>query len=205
MSLWKGSKDSFRRKYYSSEDYNIDTPYTRFGKEIAELLEDPVATKKHPILFQIPSYAVPEYPLEFEVEGVPIKGYIDSFCPKKKSLIEYKTGVRNPQGKPPWNKLKVRKHEQLPLYCLGVQTLHGEYDPHTQLVWMETHWAEVCEETEFNNKSFKTCAPALSLTGEVKVFDREIKEWELLKMKQQIREIAEAISEDYSTYQKTME
>lgn len=205
LSLWKSSKDAYRRKYYSSEDYDLRTPYTAFGKQIAEILEDKEATAAHPILSKIPSYETPEYPLEFEVEGVPIKGYVDSFCPESLALIEYKTGIRSKDGKPTWNALKVRRHTQLPLYCLGIKTLHGDYDPHTQLVWLETEWAEQCEDTYFNDKTFTTCEPQLRLTGDFKTFEREVSEWELIKMKQDIIKAAEEISEDYTLYQKTVD
>lgn len=202
MDLWKKSKDNFRRKYYSTEDYDVNTAYTKFGKEIAETLEDPKATQAHPILSKIPSYATPEYPLEVEIADVPIKGYIDSFCPDNKSIIEYKTGIRT-RGKAPWDHLKVKKHDQLLLYALGVKTIHGDVDPLTKLVWMETQWAEECTDTPFKDNTYRVCAPALQLTGEFKVFDREIEDWELLRLEQDIARIASEITEDYTRYQKT--
>ena len=202
MNTWKSSKDQFRKKYYSSEPYNLETPYTRFGKEIAETLEDPKATKAHPILSKIPSYDYPEYPLEVCIEGVPIKGFIDSFCTKEHKILEYKTGIPK-DGKAPWNPLKVRKHDQLLLYAVCVQELLGNVDPLVQLVWMETEWAEECTDEYFNKKKFMTCQPALRLTGNFEVFDRTIEEWEHMRMRQDIVRIAEEISKDYTLYQQT--
>lgn len=204
MNTWKSSKDQFRKKYYSSEAYDLDTPYTRFGKEIAETLEDPRKIKKHPVLKKIPVYELAEYQVEHEIEGVPIKAYLDGFCPYHFKVMEYKTGIRK-DGKAPWNALKVRKHEQVLLYSLLIKDLHGYVDPVVTLCWLETHWAEQCEDTIFGGETFKKCTPGLALTGHFEVFEREIKDWEHLKMRQSIRRIAEEISEDYTRYQQTCE
>jgi len=203
MQLWQSSKDQFRKKYYSTDPYVLETPYTLFGKAIGETLEDKEATAAHPVLSKIPSYDIPEYGIEVDIEGVPIKGFLDSFCPYSFSILEYKTGIRPASGKPAWNALKVKKHDQLPLYALMVQTLHGYVNPVTKLVWLETEWAEECEDTAFNNTTYQTCKPALRLTGDFKVFKREVKEWELLKMRQKIVRIAQEISADYTLYQQT--
>lgn len=204
MQLWSSSKDLFRKKYYGTDDYSFSSPYLDFGKEIAETLEDREATQAHPILSTIPSYNTPEYPLEVSIDGVPIKGFIDSFDDTNKAIIEYKTGIRK-DGKAPWNPLKVRKHDQLLLYSLCVKELFGSVDPLTILVWLETEWAEECTSTYFNEKEYTSCLPALRLTGEFEVFEREIEDWEHLKMRQQITQIAEEISEDYTTYLKTVD
>lgn len=205
MQLWKGAKDQFRRKYYSDEAYDFNTAYTQFGKEIAETLEDEALTAEHPILSQIPSYDIPEYPVEHTIEGVPIKGYIDSFCPYGFKILEYKTGIRAKNGKPAWSHLKVRRHEQLLLYSLLIKEMHGYVDPTVTLVWMETKWGEHCTETYFNDKAFTKCGPQLELTGHFKTFDRTIEDWEHLKMKQEIVRIATEISEDYTHYKQTVD
>jgi hypothetical protein len=189
-------------KYYSTESYDIDTHYTRFGKMIAETLEDPTKVAEHPVLSTVPLYSVAEYPLLHEVEGVPIKGYIDSFDPDQKRIIEIKTGIRK-DGKAPWDRVKVRKHDQVLLYSLCVRDLLGEVDPVIKLIWLETRWQEVCVTVPFGDKTFQNCGPGLGLTGYYEVFEREIAEWEYDRMRQYIVTTAQAISNDYTSYQQS--
>lgn len=201
MSLWCTSKDQYRLKYYSDNNVSFSTAYTEFGKFIAETLEDKKKRKSHPVLSKIPAYAVPEQPLEFEVDGVPIKGFIDSFDPKKKRIIEYKTSIKR-EGRPLWNDVSVKKHNQLLVYALGVQKLFGEVHPLIKLVWMETQWREVCRDMEFGSKVITDCKPELELTGYFEVFKRKIEPWELLYIQQDIVRIAQEISDDYTAYRK---
>lgn len=201
MTLWKTSKDNYRKKYYTNTDlFDFSTPYTIFGKEIAEILEQPKLRKKHPVLSKVPAYSHPEYVLNFEVEGVPIKGIIDSFDLKKKRIIEYKTGVRK-FGRPAWDAVAVKKQSQTLLYSLGVDTLLGEVHPVSKLVWMETCWKETCWDVNFGNTKFEECGPKLALTGHIEIFKRHIEPWELIWMKQDIVRVAGEISEDYTRYQ----
>ncbi len=200
MNLWKSSKDQYRKKYYGSEEYNIDTPYTRFGKEIAELLEDKKKTKAHPVLSQVPLYPVREQQIVHEIEGVTVKGYIDSFDKRHKKIIEIKTGIMK-DGIAPWNPVKVRKHEQIRLYSLMVKEIFGSVHPVVKLIWLETCWKEKCEDTVFNGVVFKKCVPAIALTGYFQTFERVIEDWEHDYMRREIVRIASEISEDYTRYQ----
>jgi hypothetical protein len=201
MTLWRQSKDNYRKKYYSKMDeFNFSTAYTEFGKHIAETLEVPKLRKAHPVLSKIPCYSHSEYALEFEVDGVSVKGFIDSFDPKKKRIIEYKTGVRK-DGTPAWNKVAVKKQNQTLLYSLGVEILLGEVHPVSTLVWMETCWKEECWQTPFGNSMIEECGPRLALTGHFEIFKRKVEPWELLWMRQEIVRIGTEISEDYTRYQ----
>jgi hypothetical protein len=201
MTLWRQSKDNYRKKYYSKiDEFNFSTAYTEFGKMIAETLEVPKLRKAHPVLSKIPCYKESEYKLEFEVDGVPVKGFIDSFDPKKKRVLEYKTGIRK-DGKPAWTDVMVKKQNQTLLYSLGVEILLGEVHPTSTLVWMETCWKEECWQTPFGNTMLEECGPRLALTGHFEVFKRKIEPWELLWMRQEVVKIASEISEDYTRYQ----
>lgn len=193
MELWRKSKDQYRLKYYSTEQYDMETVYTRFGKEIALTLEDKAAKKAHPVLSKIPSYQVAEFPLELELAGVPIKGFIDSFDPKKKRIIEYKTGIRK-DGKAPWDAVRVKKHNQVLLYAALVKELFGEVSPNTKLVWLETCWKET-------PRGLNTFGPDLQLTGHFEVFKRKIEDWEIEWIKQEVVKIATEISDDFTKYQ----
>ena len=201
MNLWKTSKDQYRKKYYGNDEYTLDTPYTRFGKEIAELLEDKKKTKAHPVLSKVPLYPVREQPIIHTIEDVPIKGFIDSFDKRHKKIIEIKTGIMK-DGIAPWNPVKVRKHDQIRLYSLMVKEIFGHVHPIVKLIWLETCWKEQCEDTIFIDKVFKKCYPVIALTGFFQVFEREIEEWEHEYMKKEIVRVATEISEDYSRYLK---
>jgi len=200
MSLWSTSKEQYRQKYYSKFPEELDTPFTRFGKEIAETLEDKKATKAHPVLSQIPLYPVREQPLDHEIGGVPIKGFIDSFDRRHKKIIEIKTGICK-DGKKPWDAVRVRRHEQILLYSMLVKEIFGMVHPLVKLIWLETAWKEKCEMVTFGTQEFESCYPELFLTGHFEVFERVIEDWEHDRMKRLIVQTATEISEDYSRYQ----
>ncbi len=200
MNLWKTSKDQFRIKYYTKDGPELATPYTEFGKLIAETLEDKKKVKAHPVLSQIPLYSTAEYPILHEVEGVPIKGYIDSFDKRHKKIIEIKTGIKS-GDKAPWDRVRVRQHDQVLLYSLCVKELLGSVHPVVKLIWMETCWREVCTDVEFGSSIHNVCSPALDLTGHFEVFERKIEDWEHERMRQLIVRVATEVSEDYTRYQ----
>lgn len=199
MQLWKTNKTDFRKKYYSVVPFEFDTPYTRFGKMIAETLEDKKKTKAHPVLSKIPLYSVREQPLIHTVDDVPVKGFIDSFDKRYKKIIEIKTGIMK-DGIAPWNPVAVRKHDQIRLYSFLVKEIFGYVHPVVKLIWLETCWKEKCSMVTFGGKEFENCSPELELTGHFQVFERTIEEWEYDYMRREIVRIATEISEDYSRY-----
>ena len=201
MHMWKTNKTQFRTKYYSTEPYNFETAYTVFGKYIAETLEDKKKTKQHPVLSKVPLYPVREQPLICTIDDVPIKGYIDSFDKRHKKIIEIKTGIAR-NGVPPWDAVKVRKHDQIRLYSLLVKEIFGSVSPLVKLIWLETAWKEECETVNFSGTEFRRCSPALDLTGRFEIFERVIEPWEHEFMRKEIVTCAEEISEDYSRYQR---
>lgn len=101
----------FRARYYENKPM-IVTPELAFGKRIGELLEHNDESMKHVL-----RYDTAEQELKFEVDGIPILGYIDTFDSVKHKVGEYKT------GKTPWTQARVNKHLQLDIYSLGVETI----------------------------------------------------------------------------------
>lgn len=203
--LWKRDPASYRARYYEGAPY-ISTPYTEFGNKVGDILETG-DYKKGLITIpggeHIPSverYSKPEYKIEVDILGVPFLMYLDSFEPTDLGILEYKTGILSKAGKEPWDRLKVRKHKQLPIYTLGVRELHGSFNPNIKLIWMETKWSTVELTREFTSKTFTERCTGLKLTGRIEIFHREIREWELDKLAEIIRADAEAISEDYTKW-----
>lgn len=200
MELWLRDKDAYRQRYYLNEPY-FSTPYTEFGNIVGKALED--RDWDHPVLQpvkgKVPQQTHPEHKIEVEINGVPILSFLDDFNLETKAIEEYKTGIRN-NGKAPWDRVKVRKHKQLTLYTRMVQEKYGTYNPDIQLTWMETEWADVCQEVEFGGSTIQECTKGLRLTGHVEVFPRHIREWELERIGDIIRKTAEEISEDYTIW-----
>lgn len=196
-------KEGYRMRYYMNDPY-FSTPYTEFGNVVGEALEyrrwdDPVLA---PVRGKIPQGTHPEHTLEVEVEGVPIFGKLDDFNLQTYAIEEYKTGIRDENGKAPWDKVRVRKHKQLTLYTLLVQRKYGTYNPEIRLTWMETKWGHICKSVEFGGTKIEECSKGLYLTGHVESFNRTIRDWELVRMADIIRKTAEEISNDYQTWQR---
>lgn len=202
IDLWQRDKDSYRLRYYLNDPY-FSTPYTEFGNVVGEALEhrdwdNPILA---PVRGKVPQGTHPEHKIEVEIAGVPILSYLDDFHLQTYAIEEYKTGIRDAQGKAPWDRIKVRKHKQLTLYTLMVWRKYGSWNPEIQLTWMETAWGQVCREVEFAGAKIQECSKSLYLTGHVETFKRTIREWELLRIEEIIRTVAEEISEDYKTWQ----
>lgn len=203
MDLWLRDKEEYRKRYYMNAPY-FSTPYTEFGNLVGGALER--REWNHPVLApvrgKVPQGTHPEHKLEVEIAGVPILSYLDDFHLQTYAIEEYKTGIRDANGKPPWDRVKVRKHKQLTLYTLMVWRKYGCFNEKIQLTWMETAWGWVNNEVEFGGTIIKQAEKSLYLTGHAETFPRIIREWELLRMEQIIRTVAEEISEDYKLWQK---
>jgi hypothetical protein len=191
MTLWKRDKGAFRRRYYEGEK-PFSTPYTMFGKEIAESLER--GEHSH-----IPQYKESEVECKVEIDGVPIIGYLDSFDPKKKRILEYKTGIATPDGKPRWTSLLVHKHDQLPFYSMLVEEKYGEVHKDVRLLWLETEWGLFDKElfSEELDMMLSMKVNRLRLTGNFEMFKRIIDPWERDLMRAWVKTSAEEIAEDY--------
>ena len=200
ISLWLRDKDAYRSRYYENEPF-VSTPYTEFGNKVGKALE--LGELFDDTLKKVPRNPVMEQKLTVDIEGVPFLGYLDSYDPDTKEVLEYKTGIISKEGKEPWSRLAVRKHTQLTMYQLAVLTKYGEYNPDIKLVWMETRWTKVPETVTIGSKEFTSDVPGLELTGRVEIFDRHIEPWELDRMARIIKEVAGDISNDYKLWMKT--
>lgn len=191
-SLWKKNKDQFRQRYYEGEK-PFETAETIFGKKIAKQLEQGVKING------VITGDRPEYCIEVELEpGLKLLGYLDNFIEKKLSVIEYKTGHKDPSGKSPWDQLKVRKHLQLVWYSLLVKIKHGRVGQWHTLQWLETRFAE--KKISFEGHELIGTSKQLELTGHVQTFKRRIAQWERDLLIEDIKKVAREISDDYSAY-----
>ena len=189
MSSFLDHRADFRARYYENREMFI-TPELTFGKRIGELLENDDESLKH-----ILRYDTAEQELKFEVDGIPVLGYIDTFDSVNKKVGEYKT------GKTPWTQGRVDKHFQLDVYSLGVETLFGSVDDECVLVWLETQRVE----KEKNGRSTHASAYEIEFTGKVKEFTRTITKEDRASAYNKIVTIAQDISEDYTDWLSSQE
>lgn len=197
ISLWNKDKDAFRRKYYEGEK-SVETAEMIFGKKIARLLENPAELEKHPVLNRVPRYKESEHKIDIEIEGIPVIGYLDSFCPDTFSILEFKSGHASSSGKDPWDKVKVMKHDQLPFYSLLVEEKYNKVNSECQLVWIETEFKK--QQTEFDGHILERETRDLLLTGKIEIFKRKIAKWERERMRELIIKTAQEIHEDFKNY-----
>jgi len=195
--LWETNPNAYREKYYL-HSRGFDSPYTDFGKWFADDIE------KYPAKYpNIPKGDIGEFPVKWTIEGVPVLGYLDSFCTKTKTIFEYKTSIV--KGSDSWNQVKVQKWKQLPFYAMCIHSMFGKYHPVIKLVVMQTEWADICKETRFGTRMIVECDKKLqfasgSLDGPV-IYERTIELWEVKAMKQRLVRIATEISTDYTQWQ----
>lgn len=198
-SLWKSSKDSFRKRYYLNKK-PFETPETRFGKVIGKMLED---NEHHKDKFAslLINYPKKEFGIEVEKDGLVILGRLDQFDDVNLKIMELKTGHKDKKGNVPWDKLKVQKHTQLVWYSLLVELKFGKVHPEVILQWLETEFQ--IEEVEFDGHILSTKSRKLALIGEPKTFKRRIQKWERVKLLKEIFTVAREISDDYSSWQES--
>ena len=174
----------FRKRYYENKQLPV-TPELLFGKKIGELLEHGDESLSH-----ILRYDTPEQELKFEVDGVPILGYIDTFDSVKHKVGEYKT------GKTPWTQSRVDKHLQLDIYSLGVETIFGSVDDECVLVWLETERVNKPQGGRIQHG----CEYEIQFTGKVREFKRVITKEDRERAYDTIVRVAQDISTDYSDW-----
>jgi len=187
IHLFEKDKEQFRARYYRDEKQR-DTVYSLFGREVHSKIEE------NPDLFEnIPTYDQKELKLEANIDGVPVLGYIDSFCSDCYTFADYKTGIRKADGTPRWDAIEVQKLNQLPFYSLLIQENYSKVAEKCRVVWLETQFKE--EDQMLTSKD-----PELELTGHFEIFEREIEPWERDRIREWTLENAKAISEDYKQY-----
>lgn len=183
------NRQRFQDKYYRGLEGFI-TPELIFGKKIGEMLEHGDDSLAH-----ISHGDVAEKELKFEVDGIPVLGFIDSFRTEDSFIFEFKT------GKTPWTQGRVDKHFQLDVYSLGVEILEGKVNDECMLIWMETQKRE----KPMGGRATHAGAYEIEFTGKVKEFTRTITAADREAAYNKIITIAQDISEDYTDWLSTQE
>lgn len=191
--LWERNKEAYRAKYYYGAE-SFSNKETHFGSKIHKLLE---TEPDHPWIRHIPRFDTPEYAIDIIIDGVRVKGQIDAYCSKSGNFRDYKTGHADKKGNPPWNDLKVRKHDQLAWYAMLLDHAnpYGNAGYRTAYIdWIETEYTEEVKEGPLVIDS------ELRLTGKFKTFPRQIAKYERELQQARLVEVAKQIDEDYRHY-----
>lgn len=196
--LWQKNKDLFRKRYYENEKQEESIPM-RFGKKIAEVLESR-NFKEFPTLKKVPYYPISEHKIEVDIGGVPVLAFLDLYKPKTFSFGEVKTGSVSYKNGPPWDRVKVKFHDQLPWYSLLIESVYGKVDPVCHLIWVETRYKTVID--QIGSRKMEGESKELELTGRIEVFKRRIAKWERERIKKMIIKTAKEVTRDYNAYQK---
>lgn len=185
-SLWKSSKDSYRKRYFENQK-PFETVETIFGKKVAEALEkdDKVIGSETEIKVTLSS-------------GLKLLSFLDSFDEKTFTITEFKSAHLNNEGKIPWSNVKVAKHKQLDFYSMMVKKKYGQVNNEVTLVWLETRFKT--KNTEFDGHTLSTQSRELELTGKRVEFKRKIVQWERDKMEKELLKVALEITKDYEEY-----
>lgn len=190
-TTWKTNKDAYRKRYYEGGK-PFETPETRFGKQMAEAMENDHIDFRH-----VPHFSVTELPIEVEIEGVKVYGKLDSFDPDTLQFLDHKTGHADKNGNPPWDRVKVAKHGQLPWYSMMIKEKYGNVHDTCLLVWLETEVKKPYIEYKGHKLGLNK---EINLTGRIETFERVIEEWEREKIKKDLLVVAREISEDYKKF-----
>lgn len=195
IEKFNNDKEGFRKAYYEGLR-QPDTMFTMFGREVHERIDtDPQ--------FKDIRLQKAERKLEFTVAGIPVLGYIDTsndlYAKGMYLFGEYKTGIRTKDNKAPWTQTKVNKHNQLPFYSLGLQTILklGKASHDCFLVWLETQRKENIKKIGGATLNLGT---SLELTGHTQQFERTIYEFERKMIREWIIQGALEIGADFKRY-----
>ena len=108
LSSWEYNPEEWYRRYILGE-YSPPTPNMLFGNTVGDSIGTPES-----LVPDLTPPGVKEYPVRGEVEGIPLVGYIDHFCPDTLELHENKTSD-NPKR---WSQKKADTHTQIDMYLL---------------------------------------------------------------------------------------
>lgn len=194
VTLWEKNKDAYRVKYYYGGE-SFSNKETHFGSKIHKLLE---TEPDHPWIRHIPRFDTPEYAIDIVIDGIRVKGQIDAYCSKSGNFRDYKTGHADKKGNPPWNDLKVRKHDQLAWYAMLLDHAQPYGNNGYRTAYID--WIETEKEIGIGydgDEEYETVL-GMKLTGNFKTFPRQIAKYERELQQVRLVTVAREISIDYS-------
>lgn len=178
LQLWESSKPKYWAKYYYGEEGFQGGKEMQYGKRFAEAIE---SGEDEDILISAVSSLIPKYPkIEFEIKvefnGMILLGKLDSFDPKTKSFLEYKT------GKTHWTQAKVNADDQITTYFMLIYLKYKKIPKYADLIWFQTE--------EIDGK--------IKFVGTIETFRTTRTITQILRMANKFKTAALEISKDYS-------
>ena len=161
------------------------SPEMDFGNKVTEAME-----RGEEWCSFIPRHPVFEFDASMEIDGVPIKAYVDNFCPERIKFREQKT------GRTPWTQSKVNKHIQLDMYSTLLEEKFGRVDDECELIWVGARKVRKTV-TLPGGIVIEADSTDIELTGDYTIFTRVITAEERKACREMIVRVAKEISEDY--------
>lgn len=128
ISSFEYDREKWFKKYVLGEKPPTSKEM-EFGSHVGKQLE--TNPEFLPEVIRLPHM---EYELRAVCGGIPMVGYMDSFCEKTKHMIEYKT------GKQKWDKKRVDNHGQIDMYLFLLYLIKGikPEEVSVTLYWLPT-------------------------------------------------------------------
>ena len=184
-STFLASKKSYINTYILGNKF--DNKYLRFGKMIADVLENRDKKNKNDNeewaieLLETPEHS--ELELLEEFNKIPLFGKLDGYNESTKTIKEYKT------GKIPWTQAKADKHEQLTFYAIMISK---RYKIKIEDIKIELDWLETIEDVDGE----------MLLTGLKKTFKTKRTNKDLIRIYPKIKRVWKGIEELVDEYLK---
>ena len=130
FSEWWVNPNSAMAKYFPEVEPRHSNKYMAFGSKVDDALgEDPLPDW----VADIPTYSKKQHQIVTNIEGIWVRGSLDSYCPKQFKFLDNKCAMVKPLknggwSAHSWTQDKVDKHEQLLFYSTLVQYHHGWVD-----------------------------------------------------------------------------
>lgn len=192
ITLWLTAKETYRKKYYPKimPEYG-QTPEMIFGNHVTESME-----RNEEWCAFIPRYDTFEFDASFEIEGVPIKAYIDHFDSQLIKFREQKT------GRTPWTEGKVLKHLQMDIYSMLLEARFGKVDDECELIWVPARKKVktvnvMGHEITSESSEIELVGPCEKYPEGYVSFKRYISEKDRYACRELILRVAKEINEDY--------
>jgi hypothetical protein len=115
ISSFNHNKEEWYRRYILNEKLQT-TPAMEFGTKIGTFLAEIPE-----FMPEVPRYPVFEHRLTAKIDNIFLIGYLDSFDPKTKNFIEYKTS----SNKTRWTQKTAQEHGQILMYLFLLWKNYG--------------------------------------------------------------------------------
>ncbi len=219
LNMWVTNRERYKREYFDAAQ-KLDTRYLRFGKGVAEMVEElcfhlkMVGTREKAVDMLAQKWPMTEdmrkVMMELEIEGISeyqignsgapddptpickVGGIVPILCYLDKYVDKHNAIREYKTGKVEWTKAKVQKHDQLLYYAVGLMETGKPMPLYADLDWIETKETET-ERVDFWRDGDKI----VEVTGRIKSFHREFDEREIERMRELIIRVGWEISDAY--------